>query len=105
MKKIALALTIGLIMSNYTGAAIQDIQVSNNTRAAATISWITDNKATGEVHYSENPLLSNPTTAYDVRGQAFEGCTHYVEIENLDKETTYYFEVLSGSELDNDSGD
>ena len=105
MKKIALALTIGLIMSNYSGAAIQDIQVSNNTRAAATISWITDNMTTGEVHYSENSLLSNPTTAYDVRGQAFEGCTHYVEIENLDKETTYYFEVLSGSELDNDSGD
>ena len=37
-------------------------------------------------------------TAYDVRGKSFTGCTHYVEITGLTKETTYYFEVEGGGE-------
>jgi len=104
MKKIVCALVIGLIIPAFAGAAIHDLQVSNNTSAAVTISWITDADNKGEVHYSEIPDLSNASTADDVRGAAFEGCTHYVDIASLKKETLYYFEVVSGGEVDSNNG-
>jgi len=104
MKKIVCALVIGLIIPAFAGASIHDLQVSNNTSAAVTISWITDADNKGEVHYSESPDLSNALTADDVRGAVFEGCTHYVDIASLKKETLYYFEVVSGGEVDNNNG-
>ena len=104
MKKMVCALVIGLIIPAFAGAAIHNLQVSNNTSAAVTISWITDADDKGEVHYSESSDLSNALTADDVRGAAFEGCTHYVDIASLKKETLYYFEVVSGGEVDNNSG-
>jgi len=103
IKKIICALVISLMLSSFARATIQDIQVSNNTNAAVAISWITDTVNIGEVHYSEHPDLSNSLTAYDTRGQIFAGCTHYIDISNLKKKTTYYFEVVSGSEVDNNS--
>lgn len=105
MKNIVCALIISLIIPTFAGATIYDIQVSNNTSVAVTISWVSDSDTTGEVHYSEtkNHDLSNPSTAYDVRGQAFVGCTHYIDIKKLEKETTYYFEVVSGDEVDNNN--
>ena len=104
MKAIVCALVIGLIVPSFAGAAIENIQVSNNNFVAVTISWTTDSNVMGEVHYSENPDLSNPVTAYDVRGQFFAGCTHYVEITGLTKETIYYFEVVAGGETDDNGG-
>lgn len=104
MKKVVCVLIISLVIPAFAGATVQDLQVSNNTSAAVTISWITDSDNVGEVHYSKNSNLSAPLTAYDTRGQAFEGYTHYVEIKNLEKETTYYFEVVSGGEIDNNDG-
>ena len=96
MKAIVCALVMGLMVPSFAGAAIENIQVSNNNFVAVTISWTTDSNVMGEVHYSQNPDLSNPMTAYDVRGQFFTGCTHYVEITGLTKETIYYFEVVAG---------
>ena len=104
MKHIIVTLLLTVGMSAYAGAAIVDINVSNATSAAATISWITDDEATGLVHYSTHPALSNYLTAYDARGEAFEGYTHYVEITGLNKETTYYFEVISGGEVGDNNG-
>jgi len=104
MRKIILALIISLILATTAKGTIHDIMASNNTSAGVTISWITDDTTTGEVHYSKYPDLSNPSTAYDTRGQVFVECTHYVEIASLDKESTYYFEVVSGSETDNNNG-
>ena len=104
MKKSICALVISLMLPTFARATIQDIQVSNNTNAAVTISWITDTENVGEVHYSEHPDLSNSLTAYDTRGRVFEGCTHYIDIANLKRETTYYFKVISGSEVDNNGG-
>ncbi len=101
---VALIISISLILATTAQATIHDIMVSNNTSARVHISWITNDATTGEVHYSTNPDLSNPSTAYDTRGQSFAGCTHYVEIKNLAKETTYYFEVVTGSETDNNNG-
>lgn len=104
MKKIIFVLVIILMIPAFAGAAIHSLQVSNNTNSAATISWITDGENKGEVHYSESPDLSNLLTADDIRGAAFEGCTHYVDIKKLKKETLYYFEVVSGGEVDDNDG-
>jgi len=104
MKAVVCALAMGLIIPTLAGAAIENIQVSNNNFVGVTISWTADSDVVGEVHYSQNADLSNPGTAYDVRGQFFTGCTHYVEITGLTKETAYYFEVVSGSETDDNGG-
>ena len=104
MKRVVCVLIISLMVPAFAGAAIQNIQASNNTSAGVTISWITDSDTRGEVHYSKTPDLSNPSKAYDARGQVFVDCTHYVNIANLQKETTYYFEVISGGEIDNNNG-
>ena len=93
MKIIICALVIGVIVPSFAGAAVENIQVSNNNNVSVTISWTTDSDVMGKVHYSQDPALSNPVTAYDVRGKSFTGRTHYVEITGLTKETTYYFEV------------
>jgi hypothetical protein len=95
---------MGLIVPSFAGAAIENIQVSNNNFVAVTISWTTDTPGTGEVHYSESPDLLNPMTAYDVRGRYLSVCTHYVEITGLTKETAYYFEVVAGGETDDNEG-
>ena len=99
----ALIISISQILATTAEATIHDIMVSNNTNARVHISWITNDTTTGEVHYSHNPDLSSPSTAYDTRGQSFEGCTHYVEIKNLAKETTYYFKVRSSDVEDNEA--
>ncbi len=104
MKKIILILISILIIPASSGAVILEIQVSNHTNAAVNISWITDVETAGEVHYSENHDLSNALTAYDKRGQAYQGCTHYVDIKNLKKSTTYYFEIVSKGETENNAG-
>jgi len=104
MKKVVCVLIISLMIPAFAGAAIQNIQASNNTNAGVTISWVTDSDTTGEVHYSEFPDLSGALVADDARGQAFVECTHYVNMSNLKKETTYYFEVVSGGEIDNNNG-
>ena len=104
MKAIVFAVVIGLIVPSFAGAVIEDIQVSNNNNPSVTISWTADSDVVGEVHYSQNANLSNPMTAYDVRGQSFAGCTHFVEITGLTSETTYYFEVVSGGEIDDNEG-
>ena len=104
MKAIVCALVIGLIVPSFAGAAVENIQVSNNNFVAVTISWTTDGDVTGEVHYSESPDLSNPMPAYDVRGQFYQGCTHYVDITGLTRETVYYFKVVAGGETDDNGG-
>ena len=104
MKAIVCALVVSLMVPSFAVAAIESIRVSNNNLVAVTISWTTDSSVMGEVHYSENPDLSNAMTAYDVRNQFFSGCTHYVEITGLTKETIYYFEVRAGGETDDNGG-
>lgn len=104
MRKIVSALVMSLLVTAFAEAAIQDVRVSKPTNAMVVISWITDSDVQGEVHYSESPDLANPETAYDSRGETFEGCTHYVEIKNLTKETAYYFEVVSEGEVDTNNG-
>lgn len=104
MKTFVWLLVIMIFMPSSAMAAIEDIRVSNNTSASVTISWITDDDVSGEVRYSAFPDVSDAQVAYDARGESFEGCTHYVVIANLRPERSYYFEVISGGQVDNNQG-
>lgn len=102
MKAIVCALVMALMIPSWAGAAIENVQVANNTDVSVTISWTTDGNVTGEVRYGQNTPLAK--IAYDVRGRFYSGCTHYVEITGLTKETLYYFEVRAGGETDDNGG-
>ena len=83
---------------------ISEIRESNPTSASFTVSWITDAKGNGEVHYSTDPSFSTYETARDDRGTEYVGITHHVSIGDLEPETTYYYEVKSGGTIDDNSG-
>jgi hypothetical protein len=91
-------------------ATIRDLQVSNLRDTALTLSWITDEPTTGYVVFGETPALSAGSgqalgrVAYDVRGPAVAGDTHYVVLTGLAPETTYYFDVVSGDGVDDNGG-
>ena len=104
MKTFVWLLIITAFLTASAMAAIQDIRVSNNTSASVTISWITDEETGGQVRYGAQPDLSDALVAHDARGESFEGCTHYVVAEKLQPETIYYFEVISGDQVDNNRG-
>ena len=82
---------------------ISDVQVTNVRATSFTVSWITDGEATGHIIYAASPTTLTET-AYDVRGATFENDTHYVTVQQLGEETTYYFDVVSGVETDDNGG-
>lgn len=85
-----------------------EVRVSNITDSSFTVSWRTEAASLGLVTYGEN-ATNLPLPALDVRDQGSSSnrdyLTHYVTLENLKPETTYYFEINSGTETssyDND---
>ena len=84
-------------------ATISDVQVSNLRDVSATISWLTGTPVTGTVRYSTNPANLDQLVPDD-RGGAAESRVHHATLTGLTPETTYYFDVMSGSEVDDNSG-
>jgi hypothetical protein len=83
--------------------AISQVRVTNVRDTSFTVSWITDANASGQVTYGADPSdLSQ--TAYDDRGASVSDDTHYVTVMGLSQETTYYFDVVSGEETDDNGG-
>ncbi|MGQ9568911.1 MAG: fibronectin type III domain-containing protein, partial [Anaerolineae bacterium] len=81
---------------------ISEIRVTNVRDVTFTVSWITDEASDSRVLYGTSPALGN--TAYDKRGASYTGHTHYVEITGLMPGTLYYFDVQSGTTVDNNGG-
>ena len=104
-KRLAIVYFLCVYYTLSTVAFAQAVVVSNNTSAAVNVSWFSESGVAGEVHYSTSADLSDARTAYDARGRSYEGCTHYVDIKNLKNNTTYYFEVVSGGDVDDNSGE
>ncbi len=76
---------------------ISSVSVTDVSTTSVTITWQTDEASDSMVNYSENPDLSDHLSVYQ-----YEFVTsHSVEIEGLDLNTTYYFEVLSNDTLGN----
>src|SRR5207244_10325363 len=58
---------------------------------------------TGHVEFGTGPG-DYSDVAYDTRGQFTRSETHYVQLSNLDPNTPYYFQVASGTSLNNNNG-
>lgn len=84
------------------GPFIHDVRVSNVRDVYATVSWLTEGYAHGEVRYGTTPALDQ--VAYDDRGASHMGRTHYVGLTGLSPATTYYFDVVSDGAVDDNGG-
>ncbi|MGB0384896.1 MAG: M36 family metallopeptidase [Ardenticatenaceae bacterium] len=81
---------------------ISDVRTTNVRDVAFAVSWVTDVASSGEVHYGTDPSNLD-LVAEDVRGTTRDD-THYVLLQYLSPETTYYFDVVSGSTTDDNGG-
>lgn len=76
--------------------------ISNANDVSFTVTWISSISATAEVRYGQTPALGN--TAYDVRGKNTSANIHFVRISNLLPETVYYFDIVTGTAIENNGG-
>ncbi|MBC7224200.1 MAG: fibronectin type III domain-containing protein, partial [Anaerolineae bacterium] len=81
---------------------ISEVRVTNVRDVTFTVSWVTDEASDSRVLYGTTPALGN--VAYDKRGASYTGHTHYVEITGLTPGTPYYFDVQSGTTVDDNGG-
>ncbi|MBC8422466.1 MAG: right-handed parallel beta-helix repeat-containing protein, partial [Chloroflexi bacterium] len=82
---------------------ISDVRTTNVRDTSLTVSWITDIPSDGRVNYGTDPSNMNQT-AYDDRGPDTFDDTHYVTLEELLPNTTYYFDVVSGPTTEDNGG-
>jgi len=80
----------------------RNIKISNISKDKFTVSWITDIQEGGRIAYGNTASLGN--IAYDVRGESFEGITHYVIVAGLASNTAYYYDIISGGATYDNSG-
>ena len=101
---MVLALSLMLVLpASQASAADMAHEVTNVGYKSFTVIWVTDVAETGYVNYGTS-TSSLDSTAYDKRGQATEDDTHYVTIIDLTADTTYYYEIVSGGVIYNNSG-
>jgi len=98
---IGIGLTPSLAYPQVT--TISNVSSTIITDQSFTVSWITENNSTGEVHYGNTPDNLNKI-AYDTRGNSIADDTHYVTLSGLTPATTYYYDVHSNGVIDNNNG-
>jgi len=86
------------IMSIKANAQITYLQVSNQTSSSATVSWNSSDSVDACVYYGLTTALGD--SANDVMIDD----VHFVQISGLLLDTTYYYEIRSGDEYDNNYG-
>lgn len=78
-------------------AAPNQIKITNIGSYSFTVSWVTNDPATGLVEFGESSSLGQ--IKKDVRDQkqatSAKYYTHYVTLDNLKSETKYYFKIVS----------
>ena len=85
---------VNLISNAGAEVAPKNVLVSNLTTSSVTISWATENEATGSVIPVLNGNEQSPET--DKRGYG-DKFTHYVELTDLEPNTSYEFLIVSDS--------
>ena len=94
----------GQVWDFWTGdVVISEVRVTNVRDTAFNVSWVTNQSATGEVHYGTDPDNLDQI-AYDDRGAGTRDDTHYVTLLGLTSNTTYYFDVISDGTTDDNGG-
>ena len=78
---------------SFAGANACADAVTSLSTNSATVSWSTDESATGQIEYSKNSNLSS-SALYPVPAGA-TAFSHSYGLNNLDSDTTYYFRVNS----------
>src|SRR3990170_7422878 len=77
-----------------------EVTITNITDHSFTVSWFTETAALGLVRYGTQPSPLD-LSALDDRdtgqGSSHTSSTHHVTVENLSEQTTYYFELVSGT--------
>lgn len=97
--KYLILLLIFILPSLCWGLTISNMQVSNHTSTSITISWVTDEISDGTVNYGLTTALgSSASDTHD------DNDVHWVQISGLTENTTYYFEIMSGSTTDDNDG-
>jgi hypothetical protein len=110
---VALGITIFLSGNTYifvskaaAGSDPKNIQISNISPTSFTVSYTTDETATGSISYGIDP--TTPEVALDDRDQQASGSAdyqiHYITVKNLTPATKYYFSITSGSQKVENSG-
>ncbi|MEW6606442.1 MAG: fibronectin type III domain-containing protein [bacterium] len=97
MRGISLIIGIFLLLTNLEsyGATPQKVKVSNIRDTQFTISWITDVPEIGRVNYGTYSALGE--TGYDDEGSQSLSSIHYVTIIKLTPQTTYFYQIISGT--------
>ncbi|MGB8648758.1 MAG: hypothetical protein WCF84_26205 [Anaerolineae bacterium] len=75
---------------------IEDTSASPND--SLVISWLSLTPQVGQVR------LIDGTTVGDARGSAFKGTTHYVQLSNLQPNTSYQFDIVADGVVNNNGG-
>jgi Bacterial Ig-like domain/Purple acid Phosphatase, N-terminal domain len=98
--------TLSVISNATVGSTPQDIQISNISNNAFTVSFITGVAVVGTVSYGTDP--STPGIALDDRdkktGSSMSHQIHFITITNLNPSTRYYFVIDSGSQKATNNG-
>ena len=92
--------TVQFVSKATVGSVPKDIQISNIANDSFTVSYTTDQSATGVVAYGtgtsfgqvaldDRDQIANKPTEYNV---------HFMTIKNLSPSTKYYFAITSGTE-------
>ena len=79
-----------------------DITITNTRNDKFTVSWVTDAQETGQINYGTTTSLGN--TANDDRGSSVSSKAHHITLKNLLPQTQYYYEIVSGGQVYNNSG-
>ena len=92
-----------VVVTEINRPSISSVRTTNVRDTSFTVSWLTDLPASSEVRYGSDPNHLNET-AYDQRGEATSDDTHFVTVNGLLPNTTYYFDVVSGGTIDDNGG-
>jgi len=87
-----------LATADETPPTISGVNVSNITESSATITWATNEPATGQVNYGETETYGSTTTLDTNLSK-----THTATLTGLDDGTTYNFQVISKDSSGNEA--
>lgn len=72
------------------------LQITNITDTQFTLSWSSEQAEFVQVRYGFN-LNELDKTALDDSGERIESTTHHITVSELKPQTTYYYQIVSGS--------
>ena len=85
--------------ARISSTPVANLSITNVRDTSFTVSWTTGEASTGAVRWWPNKG-STETTTPDKRGTFVTSTLHYVTVDNLAPSTTYRFDVVSGSAVD-----